>query len=131
MRLIYLAGPYSHKSKYIMKRRRAAFADVVAYYMAIAENICIFSPILHNAAVADQHDLPHNFNFWAQRDFHMIKQSTAMWVLTLDGWKESYGLRQEVEYADSINREVLFVRKECESFILTDDNSSHPLPLPD
>lgn len=129
MRLIYLAGPYSNKSKYIMARRRKAFAEVVAHYMEYAENVCLYSPILHNAEVAHLFNLPHNFNFWAQRDFFMIKKSTALWVLTIEGWQDSYGLAQEIEYAESINREILYVRKEGEAFILTDDATIDALPL--
>ena len=120
MRLVYLAGPYSHQDKDIVQQRVNNYAAAVAYFMNTAENIYVFSPVLQCFHVANRHKLPHDFSFWAERDFFMIKKSTAMWVLTLDGWQESYGLSQELEYAESINRDILYVVQDSDTFHLRD-----------
>ncbi len=129
MRLIYLAGPYTHQDKAIIQQRIDENAAAVAYFMNTAKNIYLFSPVLQCFHVANRHDLPHEFSFWADRDFFMIKKSSAMWVLTLDGWRESYGLSQELEYAESINRDIFYVVKESTNYVVTDARPPNPIPL--
>jgi len=130
MRLIYLAGPYTHKNKEVVKQRIDEYAMAVAYFINSAPNLFLFSPILQCFHVANQHELPHDFTFWAQRDFFMIKKSSAMWVLTLPGWEKSYGLSQELEYAESIKRDILYVLQESTDFVVTDTRPTDPTPSP-
>jgi hypothetical protein len=125
MRLIYLAGPYSHTEEEVMKERRDGFMKALAFFANSTENLCLYSPIVHWSAVAFEYDLRHDANFWHQQNFHMIKLSTAMWILPMDGWRKSYGLSQEMEYAESIGRETLFVADADGGFILTDTYPSH------
>lgn len=109
MRLIYLAGPYESTPQ-------DSHAHVINYFWREADNLCLFSPFLHGTAVATY----YSFNIWAQRNFFMIKKSSAVWVLTLPGWRESYGVTQELEYANSIQREVLYLLPETNGYVLTD-----------
>ena len=116
-----MGGPYSHKSPMVMKERVDQQAHALAHFARTAENLVIYSPVVHWSAVAFANDLPHDFNFWKQQDFHMIRQATAMWVVTLAGWQESFGLQQEIEYARDIGREVMYVIPEDSIYILTPD----------
>lgn len=84
-------------------------------------NVVLYSPIIQWARAAQEHDLPHGFEAWAQYDFFMIKKASALWILTLAGWRKSYGLGQEIEYAKDIGREVLYVIPEDDSYFLTSD----------
>jgi len=133
MRLIYLAGPYTDKDEQVVQRRIDKYASVVAHFMNTSENLYLFSPILQCFHVANQHNLPHDFAFWAQRDFFMIKKSAAMWVATFPGWQESYGVSQELEYAESIQKEVLYLVEDTgplyHNYILTDARPVHTSPL--
>lgn len=122
MRLIYLAGPYFHKDEKVRQKRLRGFEDALAYFMNTARNLCMYSPIVHWSNIATRHDLPHNAAFWLQQDFFMIKQASAMWVLTMEGWKDSYGLSQELEYAHDIGRDVVYVVKDEGSFFLCDES---------
>lgn len=125
MRLIYLAGPYSHEDKLVRQRRVQSHAAALAFFANRTEQLCLYSPIVHWHGVAHDHELPHDFSFWMQQDFHMIKQATAMWVLLLDGWRDSYGLSQELEFAKSINRDILAVNVRGDEFILADAMPHH------
>lgn len=129
MRLIYLAGPYSHHDKDIVQQRVNEYAAAVAYFMNTAENLYVFSPVFQCFHVANRHDLPHDFAFWAERDFFMIKKSSAMWVLPLEGWQTSYGLSQEIEYAESIQREIFYVVQESEDYVITDARPDRTLTI--
>ena len=124
MRLIYLGGPYSHKEKSIMNERVEHHAKVLAYFARTAENLVLYSPIIHWSMVAYSHDLPHDFNYWKQQDFHMIRTATAMWVTVLPGWRESFGLGQELEYAKDIGREIMYVIQDSTEFHITSDEPS-------
>ncbi len=128
MRLIYLAGPYTDKDKKIVQQRIDWLADAVAYFMTTAPDLYVFSPILQCFYVARQHELPHDFQFWAQRDFFMIKKSAAMWVLMLPGWKDSFGVSQEIEYAESIGRDVFYVNQDLAEYVVMDARPIDTLP---
>lgn len=112
MRLIYLASPYNDPSPTIREARKEAVADCMAYFARTAADVCIYSPIMNWGYVAVKHTLPHSFDFWAQQDFHMIQKSRAVWVLKVEGWEDSYGIRQEMEYANNINRPLFYVYPE-------------------
>ena len=120
MRLIYLGSPYNHADETVRAQRLRIVQDALAFFAISAQNICIYSPIAHWSGVATNHALPHGFEFWSQRDFHMIRQSTALWILTTEGWKDSYGLRQEREFADSIKKPTLFVIRDDAGFHVAD-----------
>lgn len=110
MRLIYLGSPYSHKSKNMRLVRRKEVGECLAYFAMTAPEIYLFSPIAHWGEVADNNNLPHDFDFWAQRDFFTIRQAHSMWVLDIPGREESYGVRQEIEYAQAIGKPVMLVK---------------------
>ncbi len=57
---------------------------------------------------------------WAQQNFFMIKKASAMWVLTAENWDRSYPVSQEIEYAESIQRETLYLLPEPKGYVLTD-----------
>lgn len=118
MRLIYLAGPYNDKDEQVRRQRMECYMDAVTYFMESAPSLCLFSPVIHNATIASHHEAFRVFNIWAQRDFFMIKKSSAVWVLTLPGWEKSYGVGQEIEYAESIDREVFYVTREGQDYIV-------------
>ncbi len=120
MRLIYLGSPYSHKEEDVRRQRVIDAAEVLAHYATVGKNLCLYSPIVHWSTVAFAHDLPHDLDFWMQQDFHMIRLSTALWVLTSEGWEESFGLNQEIEFAESIGRETFYVIKDSPGFYVTD-----------
>ena len=121
MRLIYLAGPYSHEDDNVKKQRVAEMEEALAFFARNAQNLCLYSPIVHWSSVAFNHDLPHDAHWWMEQDFFMIRQSSAMWVLTIEGWKTSFGVGQELEFAESINRDILYVVPDPEGYHITPD----------
>jgi hypothetical protein len=120
MRLIYLAGPYSDKDESVRQQRVDKLAEAIAYFMNVAENLFLFSPILHHYKIANNHSLPHDFKFWAQRDFFMIRQASALWVLTISGWDTSFGVAQEIEFAESLGRDIFYVSDSPTDYYVSD-----------
>ena len=108
MKRIYLASPYSdpNSAKMIM---RAAQAAIAAGYLMKEKGYCVFSPITHSKPIADLYALPHDFNeFWKAQDFCHIDACDELHVLRLAGWEESHGVNEEMMYAMSKGKKVLF-----------------------
>ena len=59
MRLIYLAGPYSHDEDSVKKKRVQEMEKALAFFARTAPNLCLYSPIVHWSSVA--------FNHYAQK----------------------------------------------------------------
>ena len=111
MRLVYLATPYSSDTAKVRDRRRMAAAAVLTYYAYQAgDSTAVYSSIVHWGYAAEHFELPHEFDFWKGQDFFMVSRASAFWVLPLIGWRESYGVQQETEYAEDIGRPVSYVQ---------------------
>lgn len=129
MRLIYLGSPYNDQDPQVRILRRGASSAVLAYFAHTAPGLCLHSSIVHWGPVADLFDLPHDFDFWKEQDFFFIRKSSAMWVLPLVGWRESYGLNLEIEYAEDIGREILYVQLAHEGGFLLKESKKDMIDL--
>lgn len=130
MRLIYLANPYSHNDKDVMTARYDATMEALAKFTALTEDLCFYSPIISWHEIALRHKLAGDFTYWRKRDFFMIRKAAALWVLPLEGWQESFGVSQEIEFAEDIGRGVMYVLDWTTNLIVTPEKPSHHIPLP-
>lgn len=93
--MIYLASPYSHPDPAVRERR---FRDACrATAKLLARGLHVFSPIVHGHAVAlCGIPLPADYAYWRDycRDF--VARSSELFVLHLDGWRESVGVQDEI-----------------------------------
>lgn len=127
MRLIYLGTPYHDRDPGVRVLRRGAAAAVLAHFFHEAQDICLHSPVVHWGPVADLFNLPHDFDVWQKQDFFLISKSAAMWVLPLEGWRQSYGLGLELEYCADLGRDIFYVQTslpESQGFHLIEDKDS-------
>lgn len=95
--MIYLGAPYSHKNPEVMLERYYKITEYTADLMK--KGYAVFSPITYGKPIADLHDLPHTYEFWLSFDLKMLEACSEFWVLQLDGWEESKGLKAEIEFA--------------------------------
>lgn len=110
--MIYLASPYSHQSATVMERR---FDLVMGAAASLLRNgNIIYSPIIHFHPLSVAHDLPGDFDFWKNINFHMLTKADELWVLMLDGWEDSIGVAGEIAFAEKKFIKVTYVRpSEC------------------
>lgn len=95
--LIYLASPYSHPDA---EMREDRFRRVcVATAALMREGVHVYSPIAASHPLATIAELPTDFAFWQSYDEAMISRCSEVWVLTLPGWSESVGVREEIAIA--------------------------------
>lgn len=107
MKKIFLCAPYSHPQR-IVRDARALIINKVAANLINQGNI-VFSPISHSHEMAQQNELPTEFEFWQIQNHEFIKWADSVTVLMLNGWKESRGVADEIEFADKIGKPVEYI----------------------
>lgn len=122
--MIYLASPYSgalkdwyvagmsehmleKKLNNLMEYRYNAVMTYVA--SSLSRGSPLFSPILHSHEMAKKYDLPKTFGFWQKINHRMIDACSEVRILQLEGWEESAGVKDEINYAISKGIPVTYV----------------------
>lgn len=98
--MIYLACPYSYPSPTV-RADRVEFASMVAAdLMARAE--VVFSPITHGHAVARHlpSGITNSRGFWMRQCLPVLRRCGALYILPLEGWAHSRGVKAEIEFAE-------------------------------
>lgn len=106
-KLIYLASPYSHPSTDVREHRFQQVCAAAAELMA--QGHIIFSPIAHTHPIALQGSLPLGFDYWKRVDEVYLSRCDELWILTLDGWKDSTGIRGEIKIAQQLGMPIRYV----------------------
>lgn len=105
--LVYLASPYSSPDPAVKEKR---FKDVCrAAGWLMHDGIAIFCPIAHSHPIDAELAEFGDHEFWLRQDFAVLRHCGAMFVLMLDGWKESHGVRKEIEFAQYIGLPVVYI----------------------
>lgn len=104
--MIYLACPYSHESRAVRQFRFEAANKVAGVLMR--RGLGVFSPLSHSHPIVaaggpDDHDL------WMGHCAAMLFHCRSIYVLQLDGWKESRGVQAEIGLADDLGLRLTFV----------------------
>jgi len=105
--MIYLAGPYSHESAIIRLERFEALTKKAAQLMI--DGHIVYSPITHGHAIAARHDLPLTFDWWSNQCVEMLRHSSRIMVLRIDGYTSSVGVRHEIDIALKLGIPVEYV----------------------
>lgn len=106
MSFIYLASPYSHADPAI---REARYRAAVKYVAKLSRaGVTVYSPVVHYHCVAADHKLPTDAAFWRRHNGRMLFAAHELRILRLDGWRESKGVAQELEWARGIEIPVTY-----------------------
>ena len=108
MKKIYLASPYSHPDPKV-REERARLACVAAAEIMRSGHL-VLSPIAHSHPIALAGNLPLDFEYWREFDESLIDWCDQVWVLMIDGWMDSKGIKAEVEYAEKTDKFVYHYR---------------------
>lgn len=93
--MIYLASPFSHPDKDV-EHRRFVYAKAATRAL-LAKGHHVLSPIAYCYQFRDE--LPDSSAAWRPFNFEMIDGCSELWVLMIDGWEQSAGVAEEIEYA--------------------------------
>lgn len=112
--MIYLASVYSLNAKtdsaeHVALREERYQTVMKKVGELMAQNVHVFSPILHCHVLSNTYQLPKDFDYWKQLDEDYISRSSALWVLKMDGWEESHGISEEIKFAKSIGLPIEYI----------------------
>lgn len=104
---IYVSIPYSHKDE-LVREYRFELATNIAGKLIENGNI-VFSPVTHSHIITKQEiNLPISWEFWKQQLISFIDWCDTVLVVNVDGWEESTGVKEEIEYATKTNKKVIY-----------------------
>ena len=111
--MIYLASPYTcdDSDKMIVNNvqgERYRFALWAAACIMRDVGPC-FSPIAHSHPIAMTFELPADFNWYGYDDWY-LDRCNRVYVLQLDGWKESKGVQYEIERSIAHNIPITYCK---------------------
>ena len=95
--MIYLASPYSHPEESIRIQRYDLAVAALVEFIKIGK--LVYSPIAQCHICVTRHNLPAGSAYWERYNNNFIERSDAVYVLCIDGWAESKGIRGEVAWA--------------------------------
>lgn len=106
--MIYLAQPYTHELESVRVERFEAGVHMTALLMARGHTV--LAPIVHSHPIFMAHpETGSNYDPWQKLDETLILASEAIYVLCLDGWRESYGISKELVFAEFRGIPVVYI----------------------
>ncbi len=107
-KLIYVASPYSHDNPDVILRR----FNQVCYIAGnmIADGLLVYCPIAHSHPIAKQ-GLADDWETWQKLDLAMLAKCDELWIATMQGWRQSKGIKAEVRFAKSLKLPIRHVPK--------------------
>ena len=106
--MIFLASPYSstvHNVEY--DRYEAALGCTAALIDKF--QLPVFSPIVHCHGMALEYAMPKDAKFWRKYNFAFLRKADALYVLKIDGWDDSVGVRMEINLALTLQLPIHYV----------------------
>ena len=105
--MIYLASPYTHKYDIVQLGRFEEVSRQTA--LLLKEGIIVFSPIVFSHQLSVEYGIPNTLEMWSPHNKAMIDLCDELWVLMLNGFRESKGVGIEVNHAKKIGCPVRFI----------------------
>lgn len=103
----YLASPYTDPDPFIREERYLRASRVLAWLLKTST--WVYSPIVHCHELAKIADLPKDFAFWKQYNFHMLSKADEVLVLRIEGWETSVGIKAEIQEAERLGIPVRYI----------------------
>lgn len=101
--IAYLASAYTRQSNLDRAFKTAAIA---ASRLSIAGIPC-FSPIVHGHVLVRAQGLDHtNPAVFAALNKKMLEVCSTLIVLNMDGWRNSEGIKEEIEYFEKMHKPI-------------------------
>lgn len=108
MKVIYLAQPYTHPDPLIREQRYHKALTVEANILRRG-GVCVINPIGMCHELSKTHKLPTGYEYWQERDRTLIERSDETWVLMMDGWRESVGVTDEINYTRELGKPIYYL----------------------
>lgn len=107
-RFVYLAAPLAHPSPTI-QNDRIELASLAAA-MLMERGLVVFSPLSHCYRIKQHFTREPDHDFWMRQDLRILHACDELFVLPLDGWRESKGVAMEIDYFTSHKRPISIIQ---------------------
>lgn len=98
MSFVYLASPYSHADPLVRLQRFAETCRAAAVMME--RGAVVFAPIAHSHPISEaMNGRATDHEFWMRQDLPILALANRLVVLMLDGWEDSKGVKEEIDFA--------------------------------
>ena len=74
---------------------------------ALRQRKWVYSPIVHCHQLALERNLPTDAGFWGDYNLEMLSAADGLYVMLIDGWKASQGMKHEIIWAIEREKEVV------------------------
>lgn len=109
--LIYLASPYSHSDLHVMALRELQVTTVAV--KLIEAGYHVFGPITESAQYSKlSKKIGKGWKYWQDHDELMLSKCDELWVVMLDGWENSKGVKGEIAYATDRGIPITYIKPE-------------------
>lgn len=101
--MIYLACPYSHDDPEVRRMRFDAANTMAA--ILLKKGDMVFSPLSHTHPILcdkKAEGISHGWDFWAEFDTKILSVCRILYVIMIDGWKQSKGVIAEIGIAKGL-----------------------------
>lgn len=104
---VYLASPYSNPDPAIQEQRFYAVCKKAGEIMSLG--FLVYSPIAHSHPIAKICNLPKDYKYWQKVNHEFIEWADEVWILMLPGWECSAGIKDEINFSESLGKAVKFL----------------------
>ncbi|NCU40025.1 DUF1937 family protein, partial [Candidatus Falkowbacteria bacterium] len=104
--MIYVISPFWHEDADVREKRRAiniSYAD-----MLIKRGEMVFSPLKYSEKNINSNSASSE-SYWLDFDIEIMRGCDTAHVLQIDGWKESKGVANEIDWAKKNNMEIKYI----------------------
>jgi hypothetical protein len=109
-KLIYLAAPYSHKDQEVVDKRSQIIVEVTINL--VEQGFKVISPIMYGEMLSAFVELDPEFDYWGDYCLGMLSGCDELWILKLEGWDVSKGVKSEMEFAEANGIPITFAEVE-------------------
>lgn len=105
--MIFVAQPYYSPNQAIVKLR----TKLGALYCGalLKQGVMCVSPVAYGTTILSYADLPSDFSFWDKISFALLEKCIEIHVLTIDGWKQSRGVKAEIGKAKELGIPITYI----------------------
>lgn len=111
--LIYIAAPYTAKQpngeedRVIVNERVRIISLCIE--QLILKGVFVVSPMLMHLVRSYANNLPGDWAYWGDYSKTVLSKCDAIFVLTLDGWDRSTGVREEIDFSASLGLPISYI----------------------
>ena len=98
--LIYVSCAFGRADPSVREKRIELVSKFCAQKMR--EGFIVFCPLVHNYHIL-KYGLPIGWQYWEKFNTELLQRCDRLYVLKLEGWENSEGIRAEVAIARSLN----------------------------